>query len=223
MKVLLVDCYIDVKGGAGNFLPYLPTGTIVWKAVHERNPSCDIYFDAIVITGSAACLGDDERWLKELLQFLERSISLKIPCFGVCFGHQILAHLCGAKVGKMDRPEVGWKSIHVVQNSNLWRDVPNSFGCFLSHEDGVLEAGENMAVLASSKECPIQAFSYADSQVVGIQFHPEMPKEESVRLLTYRAEKHIEMNIDVTQEETLILPTIDLARVIFRNFLSMHG
>ena len=89
MKVLLVDCYIDVQGGAGNFLPYLPKGTVVWKAVHERNSFDNMHFDAIVITGSAACLGDDELWLKELLDFLEVAISQKIPCFGICFGHQI--------------------------------------------------------------------------------------------------------------------------------------
>jgi len=223
MKVLLVDCYIDVKGGAGNYLPYLPKDTMVWKAVHERNSLYVEHFDAIVITGSAACLGDDELWLKELLLFLERAITRRIPCLGVCFGHQILAHLSGAKVTKMTRPEVGWKNILLLRDSKLWRGVSNPFGCFLSHEDGVIEASENMVVLASSEECPVQAFVHREAPVYGIQFHPEMSKEESVKLLVYRAEKHRELNINVDQEKTLILPTSDLARAIFRNFISMHA
>jgi GMP synthase (glutamine-hydrolysing) len=223
MKVLLVDCYIDVKGGSGNFLPYLPKDTVVWKPVHERNSPSVEHFEAIVITGSAACLGDNQPWLKELLLFLERAITNRIPCFGVCFGHQILAHLCGAKVSKMARPEVGWKSILLLRDSKLWRDVPTPFGCFLSHEDGVIEASENMVVLASSEECPVQAFTHREAPVYGIQFHPEMPREESVKLLAYRAEKHRELNINVDHEKTLILPTGELARTLFHNFISMHA
>jgi GMP synthase (glutamine-hydrolysing) len=221
MKVLLIDCYLDPKGGSVNFLPYLPKTTVVWKIVHEPKPFTGFSFDAVVITGSAACIADGDPWIGGMLVFLDDVIEQGIPCLGVCFGHQVLAHLCGALVTKMKRPEVGWKSIQVLEKSNLFSDIPKRFDCFLSHEDGVIEPNKNLVVLASSVDCDVQAFAHKSLPVFGIQFHPEMPKAESVRLLAYRAEKHPHMNINVGQEERLILSTKRLAKQIFSNFLSL--
>lgn len=30
MSILLIDCYLDKAGGAGSFLPYLPSDAVVW-------------------------------------------------------------------------------------------------------------------------------------------------------------------------------------------------
>lgn len=219
--ILLVDCYIDISGGAVNFLPYLPEGTFVWKAVHKPLTLSMKDIDAIVVTGSAACVGDGDDWLQRLLGFLATAINEGTPCFGVCFGHQILAHLCGATVDKMPRPEVGWKQITLLEGNPLWKDIPKSFGCFLSHEDGVLVAGEKIDVLASSDECSIQAFQHRDHLVFGIQFHPEMSMEESQGLLVYRSNKHKMLNIDVSKETKLLQNNRKLAQQIFHNFLSV--
>jgi GMP synthase (glutamine-hydrolysing) len=219
MSILLIDCYVDISGGAANFLPLLPTGTEVWKAVHESSPSSFEEVNGIVITGSAACIGDGDVWLEDLSQFLTQAIQQKIPCFGVCFGHQILAHLSGSLVGKMRRPEVGWKSIQINEKSSLFTGLSSTFGCFLSHEDGVLSAGDEIVVLASSEECAIQAFRHKKYPVFGIQFHPEMPLEESRSLLRYRAGKHPQLNIDVGVEDKLLVDNKKLAQTIFSNFL----
>jgi GMP synthase (glutamine-hydrolysing) len=221
MSVLLIDCYVDIPGGAGNFLPLLPPDTMVWKAVHEKVPSSFDNVSGIVITGSAACIGDGDSWLQELSDFLTQSMHQQIPCFGVCFGHQILAHISGSLVGKMSQPEVGWKTIQVQEEASLFAGVSGTFGCFLSHEDGVLFAGDEIDVLASSDECAVQAFRHKSYPVYGIQFHPEMPLEESRALLRYRAEKHPQLNIDVLKEEKLLIDNADVAKTIFGNFLSM--
>ena len=221
MAILLVDCYIDISGGAGNFLPYLPEDTLVWKAAHEPLLYEFSDVDGIVITGSAACIGDGDEWVQTLQYVLGEAITKRIPCFGVCFGHQVLAHVCGAEVGKMPLAEVGWKQISILTDSPLLNGVSQQFGCFLSHEDGVLAAGEQLEILASSSECSIQAFQHHEYPVFGIQFHPEMPTQESQNLLVYRAQKHPELNIDVEIESRSLQNNQKLAQKIFHNFLSI--
>ena len=219
MPILLIDCYLDATGGYPNFLRYLPKDTNVWQAAHQRRPVELDSITAIVITGSAACVGDDLVWLEELSSFLRMAIGARVPCFGVCFGHQLLAHLCGGRVQKMTNPEVGWKKVTVVQSSALWNGLEESFESFLSHEDEVADLGDDLVLLASSEGCAIQAFEHKKRPIWAIQFHPEMPIPECVYLLNLRAEKHPQLSIDVESEEGRIQSNETVAAQIFRNFI----
>ena len=220
MAILLIDCYVDEAGGSPNFLPYLPTDTMIWKAVHEPLQVSVDDLEALVITGSAACVGDGDAWIEQLLSFLRKAIDRDVPCFGVCFGHQVLAHLCGADVGKMPTAEVGWKTIEILRDSELLSGISSRFGCFLSHEDGVLSQGTEIEVLAKTPDCAVQAFQHKHRPIFGIQFHPEMPLAETEALLLYRAEKHPELSLNIASEQKLLRSNQALAQKIFHNFLS---
>ena len=119
----------------------------------------------------------------------------------------------------MSSPEVGWKVVKQTKQNMLWDSVPQSIGVFLSHRDAVLDPTETLDVLASSKECGVQAFQYKDKPVWGIQFHPEMIVEECIYLLEYRRALHPELNIDVEKEKSLLKSNEVLAATLFRNFL----
>ena len=221
MPLLLIDCYLDPAGGHPNFLKHLPKDTWVWLAAHQRCPVELSSVSGIVITGSAACVGDDFSWLTDLSEFLKTAIADRIPCFGVCFGHQLLAHLCGGRVQKMARPEVGWKKITVTRDSVLWNGIEDVFESFLSHEDAVESLGENLRLLASSEDCAVQAFEHIQCPIWGIQFHPEMPVSECLYLLNFRAEKHPQLSINIEFEQDLIQPNETLAAQMFRNFIEV--
>ena len=219
MPVLLIDCYLDPSGGHPNFLKYLPEDTVVWQAAHQDCPVPSSDVSGVVITGSAACVGDAFPWLRELSRFVRLLIDHRKPCLGVCFGHQLLAHICGGRVEKMAFPEVGWKSVRVVQSSMLWNGVEASFECFLSHEDAVQDLGSKLRLLASSDDCVIQAFEHCERPVWGIQFHPEMPMSECLQLLNLRAEKHPQLSLDLETEQRLLRSNEQLAAQIFHNFI----
>ena len=159
MPILLIDCYLDATGGYPNFLRYLPKDTKVWQAAHQIRPVELDSITAIVITGSAACVGDDLVWLEELSSFLRVAIGARVPCFGVCFGHQLLAHLCGGRVQKMTTPEVGWKKVTVVQSSALWNGLEESFESFLSHEDEVADLGDDAHLQHRRRWCYAPKFT----------------------------------------------------------------
>ncbi len=220
MSILLIDCYLDPKGGAKNFLPYLPSETSVWHVSQGHPNPYTENISGVVITGSAACVHDEEQWIFRLLESLERYIDQNTPCFGVCFGHQALAKIAGAEVGVLSPPEVGWKVVKQLQQNALWQNIPQDMGVFLSHRDAVLGCGETLNVLACSDECEVQAFQYRDKPVWGIQFHPEMIVEECVYLLEYRKALHPELNLDLEREKSLLKSNEKLASNLFRNFLS---
>lgn len=222
MPILLVDCYLDPKGGAVNFLPYLPKDTVVWHVSQgyprpKLNTSEEI--SGVVITGSAACVHDQETWVFRLLSFLEDFVSRGIPCFGICFGHQALAKISGAQVGILSSPEVGWKKVKQSKQNLLWSGINSEIEVFLSHRDAVLDAGQDLEVIASSEECGVQAFQHKIHPVWGIQFHPEMPVEECKELLEYRKNVHPELKINWAQEYRLIRSNSKLAAQFFQNFL----
>ena len=167
MAILLIDCYIDISGEREIFT--VSSRQYTYLEGCPRTLSSELSnVDGIVITGSVACIGDGDAWLQTLQNVLIEAITQKIPCFGVCFGHQVLAHVCGADVGKMPLAEVGWKQISILKDSPLLSAIPQQFGCFLSHEDGVLAAGEHLEILASSSECSIQAFQHREYPVLFI-------------------------------------------------------
>ena len=222
MAILLIDCYLDPKGGAANFLPYLPKDTIVWHVsqgdVCPRLLQLD-EISGVVITGSAACVHDDEEWIVQLFNSLKQLVSHNIPCFGICFGHQALAKISGARVGQMSLPEVGWKLIKQTNKNLLWSGVDSEIQVFLSHRDAVLDAGELLSVFASSPECGVQAFQHKNKPIWGIQFHPEMPIRECEDLLEYRRRLHPELELDWEKERAALCENTALADQLFQNFL----
>ncbi|RMF72506.1 MAG: hypothetical protein D6738_11055, partial [Acidobacteria bacterium] len=53
--------------------------------------------DAVIVLGSAASVHDERPWLAALAALLAPVIrgARDLPLLGICFGHQLLAHLAG--------------------------------------------------------------------------------------------------------------------------------
>ena len=77
----------------------------VFNVTHQIFPKSLDNFDGIIITGSPASANDKDLWVKELLSTVRSSIDKKIPIFGSCFGHQVIAKALGSKIIK--NPD-GW-------------------------------------------------------------------------------------------------------------------
>jgi len=54
---------------------------------------------AAIITGSWAMVTDRLDWSEATADWIRRAMALNMPLFGVCYGHQLMAHALGGQVG----------------------------------------------------------------------------------------------------------------------------
>lgn len=71
-----------------------------WKSIFKT--LC--FYDAIFLSGSPFSVNDAEQWILDEKKFLSDALYFsKIPVFGICFGHQLLADVLGGVVEKHTR------------------------------------------------------------------------------------------------------------------------
>jgi len=108
----------------------------------------------------------------------------KIPILGICYGHQLLAHLLGGKVIRGERKEYGPATLNVYSDSRLLNGLPSRMRVWMSHGDLVTEVPKGFRVTGRTENCPIAAYEDSDGLIFGIQFHAEVRHTENgIRIL----------------------------------------
>ena len=147
--------------------------------------------DAYVITGSAAGVYDPLPWIEPLKSFL-RQAKGEAPMVGVCFGHQLLAHLLGAPVRRNPKGrEIGTISCTLTEAGRrdpLFEGIPAEFEVQATHEDLVSEPSPRFELLAGTANTAIQSFR-SGSRIRGVQFHPEVDVDTMRALIEARTAK----------------------------------
>ncbi len=127
-------------------------GTVVAKPVDA---------DAIVITGSRKNVTMWEHWMDDVVELIQNTTT---PLYGICFGHQIIAHAFG---GRVERAEKDSHFVAEVTDSS-GKTIVASF----AHQEHVVDAGE-LEVIASAAHCSIAACTHPTRPVYTVQYHPE--------------------------------------------------
>lgn len=98
------------------------------------------------------------------------------PILGICLGMQTLAYILGGKVEKGHR-EYGNAEINLDISSPLFKNLPESFSVWMSHQDEVTHLPEGFKVIARSKNVKIAGMERKN--LFGLQFHPEVVHTEN--------------------------------------------
>lgn len=146
---------------------------------------------AIVITGSSANVPDRLPWMLTAEAWLRDVVARRVPTFGICFGHQILAQALGGEVVKNPRGrEIGTRSIARIgarlgtgtaarpsaptpDADPIFEGLPDTFRANVTHVDTVARLPTGAASLARSDKDDHQAIRFTDA-CYGVQFHPEI-------------------------------------------------
>jgi GMP synthase (glutamine-hydrolysing) len=158
-------------------------------AVHrdEALPSPDLY-RAALITGSPTMVSDREPWSERTAAWLREAAAAGLPLFGVCYGHQLLAHAFGGEVGYHPQGrESGTYTVDVLEagrNDPLLQSGPACFPAHMLHLQTVLRIPQGAQVLARSQHDPHQMLRYAP-HVVSTQFHPEFDTDFMAAYIAY--------------------------------------
>ena len=119
----------------------------------------------------------------ELGELAGRVVAADFPFFGACYGIGTLGCLFGGVVDRTYSEPVGRARIELSdagREDALFGILPASFDAFLGHKEAVTRLPDGAVLLASSPDCPVQAFRLGE-QVYATQFHPEL---DSVGLAT---------------------------------------
>lgn len=177
--------------------------------------------DAVISLGGPMNVYEEAAFpfLRQETLFLEHALNTGIPVLGICLGAQMIAKAAGAKVTKSPKKEVGWGEVSLTDSGKkdpLFQGLPENLDVLQWHEDMFL-IPEGGVLLATSDDCPHQAFRYRSG--LGLQFHLEVTEE----ILADWFAKSPERDVIVDRYKQLE-PLLSLrAERMYNNFLGLIG
>ncbi len=132
---------------------------------------------AVVSLGGPMNVYEEDKYpfLKDEDIFLKKILKANIPFLGICLGSQLLAKAAGGSVIRSPQQEIGWFDIALTQKGKsdpLLKGLSSVMEVYQWHGD-MCVIPKGGVHLASSKQCPIQAFRVGDN-AYGLQFHAEI-------------------------------------------------
>ncbi len=100
-------------------------------------------------------------------------LTLNIPILGICYGHQLIAHVLGGNV-KSSSKEYGKETLSIIRDSSILKGLSKEEKVWMSHGDSVIGLPEGFEAVAATNDCSIAAYANEKSKVYGVQFHPEV-------------------------------------------------
>ena len=165
----------------GHFGTWLTERGIPWQLIALDEgasvPADPGDFSGIGMMGGPMSVNDELPWVAPLEALLRDAISEAIPVIGHCLGGQLMAKALGARVARMDNPEIGWLHVDVCDRGarREWFGGLPRFAAFQWHEDA-FDLPPMATRVLTNEITPNQGF-VIDDRHLGLQCHIEMTRE----------------------------------------------
>ena len=173
-------------GSAHSKILILDFGSQYTQVIARRIRECQVYseivrFDltaaevakadpkGIVLSGGPASVYDEKAPQVDPAIF-----SLGIPVLGICYGMQLMARHLGGQVEFSERREYGAGMLHVANGSRLFEGVGEQLDIWNSHGDKVTALPAGFRAAAHTENSRFAAIENPETQLYGLQFHPEV-------------------------------------------------
>ena len=124
-------------------------------------------FAGVLVTGSGAMVTDREDWSERSAAWLRDAAHAGQALFGICYGHQLLAHALGGRVDWNPRGrEMGTVALTLepdAANDPLFAGLPARFLAQATHRQSVVAAPPQARVLARSGLDDCHAFRWGEA------------------------------------------------------------
>jgi GMP synthase (glutamine-hydrolysing) len=102
-----------------------------------------------------------------------RVFELGLPVLGICYGLQFMAHALGGKVKAAKSREYGHAQVELLEQSDLFQELPRTLEVWMSHGDEAQELPAGFKLIAKSPSAVAGIENTAKKQYA-VQFHPEV-------------------------------------------------
>ncbi len=211
-----------VKSARGDFEDWIAAGLgsererIAVCAVHRGDPLPEAAaISAVVVTGSPAMVTDRADWSEASARWLAEIVeSDRLPVLGLCYGHQLLAHGLGGRVGVNPRGrEMGTVDVRIEGDDPLLATGVEP--AHMSHVESVLEPPTDARVVATTEQEAHAAIRFGPRQW-GVQFHPEFDREIMQRYIEARREVLVTEGLDPDAMVAAVVETPVLGSLLAR-------
>lgn len=130
-------------------------------------------YDAVILSGSHLSVKSlDEDAVETARKILMDGDK---PLLGICFGHQLIGYLLGAKLST-GCSEYGRTTVEILNSDALFNGWSNSEVVWMSHGECIEDLPDSITLLAESENKVVAAIkAVVNNRVVyGVQFHPEV-------------------------------------------------
>ena len=182
---------------------------------------------SVVVTGSHDMVTDNLPWSVRIADWIPSLVDRKIPFLGICYGHQLLAHAMGGRVGfHSEGTEIGTVEITLLPDragDALFSALPMSFPAHVSHSQTVIALPEGAVRIAMNSFEPTHAFRIGEC-AWGVQFHPEYTADIMRSYIIHEKGDLIREGIDILQIMDSVKDTPVAASILKRfNEIAIMG
>jgi len=173
-------------------------------------------YNGVVLTGSTLRINDDSNEVRKNIEFAKTCFKHEKKFFAACWGLQVTVVAAGGKCRVAPSgPHVGIaydiKLTDEGKKHKLYSSKPHKFTTPAFNYDEVEILPNNAVVLASNKINKFEAlhFTVGNSEIWGLQYHPEIPYDYMIKLIKHRSQKLInnksfKNETEINQHITLI-------------------
>lgn len=130
-------------------------------------------YTGVIFTG-----GPNSVYNRESPHYDPEILNAGVPILGICYGHQLMAYMGGGEIiSAEDSSEYGKTIVHFTE-SPLFKGLPESSVCWMSHTDFVKTVPDGFKVIAVTDKCSCAAMSNDSKKLYGVQLHPEVTHTE---------------------------------------------
>ena len=159
-------------------------------------------YDGVVLTGSTLRIADTSEEVKKHIQFAKTCFEHGKKFFAACWGLQVTVTAAGGKC------RVAPKGAHIEltnegKKHKLFNSKPHKFTTPAFNYDEVEIPPNNAVLLASNKINKFEAlhFTVGNSDIWGLQYHPEIPYDYMIKLIEKRSRGLIDKNVFKNENE----------------------
>ena len=155
-------------------------------------------YDGLIWGGSSLNIYNDTPEIRRQIEFMKECQKKVKNILAICWGMQVAVTAAGGEVKKADGSHIGIANEITINENGLnhpiYKNKEKKFNSPAFNFDEVKTLPQNAVCLASNKINKVQSlyFKVNETNVWGLQYHPEITYEKMISLIEFRKDRLIE-------------------------------